>query len=188
MCRRLVESTPGRNLDLARPAKDWQSASPPFRPLRPQISYMRARRMVGVTLFGWLAGCGGGSEQAVGHETVSDAALDGLFALAHDGASAVARDGSSGIAHVFVVAMENESIGQIYGDMTDAPYINGTLIPTGARATSFPSQCSASRTTFGWKPALTPSPTTPSRPTPLLPRPTARPAPRISLRRSVTRA
>lgn len=45
--------------------------------------------------------------------------------------------GAGPIGQVFVVAMENENLGQIYGDATDAPYINGTLIPTGARATDF---------------------------------------------------
>ena len=41
------------------------------------------------------------------------------------------------VAHVFVVAMENENLGKIYGNATDAPYFNGTLIRTGAWATSF---------------------------------------------------
>jgi phosphatidylinositol-3-phosphatase len=85
--------------------------------------------MVGAVLLGWLAGCGGGSEGAGRDVAVSDAA--------HDGPSAAAHDGSSAAAHVFVVAMENENIDQVYGETIDAPYINGTLIPSGARATSF---------------------------------------------------
>lgn len=45
--------------------------------------------------------------------------------------------GAATVQQVFVVAMENENLGQIYGDGADAPYINGTLIPQGARATDF---------------------------------------------------
>ena len=77
--------------------------------------------MVGAMLLGWLAGCGGGSERPL-----HDASVNG-----------VTLDAASPVAHVFVVAMENESIGQVYGDIVDAPFINGTLIRTGARATNF---------------------------------------------------
>ncbi|HVZ85584.1 MAG TPA: alkaline phosphatase family protein [Polyangia bacterium] len=41
------------------------------------------------------------------------------------------------IAQVFIVAMENENIGQIYGNSSEAPYINGTLLPQFAHATGF---------------------------------------------------
>jgi hypothetical protein len=93
--------------------------------------------MLGAALLLWVAGCGGSSEGA-GHDlAAADAARDGSSALAQDGSSAAALDASSATAHVFVVAMENENIGQIFGDTADAPYINGTLIPTGARATGF---------------------------------------------------
>jgi hypothetical protein len=44
---------------------------------------------------------------------------------------------ASVIQHVIVIAMENHDASQIYGNMTDAPYINGTLIPTYAHATNF---------------------------------------------------
>src|SRR5512138_2085963 len=44
---------------------------------------------------------------------------------------------SSVIQHVFVIAMENHDASQIYGNTTNAPYINGTLMPAFARATSF---------------------------------------------------
>jgi hypothetical protein len=44
---------------------------------------------------------------------------------------------SSVIKHVFVIAMENHDASSIYGDTTDAPYINNTLIPTYAHATNF---------------------------------------------------
>lgn len=38
--------------------------------------------------------------------------------------------------HVFVITMENESAAAIYGN-SDAPYINGTLVPKYARANAF---------------------------------------------------
>jgi hypothetical protein len=38
---------------------------------------------------------------------------------------------------IFVIPMENESASAIYGDTTNAPYINNTLIPTAAHATMF---------------------------------------------------
>ena len=38
---------------------------------------------------------------------------------------------------IFVIPMENESASSIYGDTTNAPYINGTLIPMAAYATMF---------------------------------------------------
>jgi phosphatidylinositol-3-phosphatase len=41
------------------------------------------------------------------------------------------------IQHVFVIVMENHDASQIYGNTTNAPYINGTLIPTYAHATNF---------------------------------------------------
>jgi phosphatidylinositol-3-phosphatase len=44
---------------------------------------------------------------------------------------------TSVIKHVFVIAMENHDASQIYGNNADAPYINGTLVPTYAHATNF---------------------------------------------------
>jgi hypothetical protein len=41
------------------------------------------------------------------------------------------------IQHVFVIAMENHDSTQIYGNTTDAPYLNNTLIPAYAHATNF---------------------------------------------------
>jgi hypothetical protein len=38
---------------------------------------------------------------------------------------------------IFVIPMENESASAIYGDTTDAPYINNTLVPMSAYATMF---------------------------------------------------
>jgi hypothetical protein len=44
---------------------------------------------------------------------------------------------------VFVIALENQDAGNIYGNADDAPYINGTLIPRYARATAFSDELSA---------------------------------------------
>jgi hypothetical protein len=44
---------------------------------------------------------------------------------------------SSVIQHVFVIAMENHDASQIYGNTTNAPYINNTLIPQYAKASNF---------------------------------------------------
>jgi hypothetical protein len=47
-------------------------------------------------------------------------------------------DSSSGTGPViFVIPMENEGQAAIYGDTTDAPYINGTLLTTYAHTTMF---------------------------------------------------
>jgi hypothetical protein len=48
-----------------------------------------------------------------------------------------AASSASVIQHVFVIAMENHDSTQIYGNTTDAPYINNTLIPSYAHATNF---------------------------------------------------
>ncbi len=44
---------------------------------------------------------------------------------------------TSVIKFVFVIAMENHDANQIYGNTTNAPYINGTLIPQYSHATNF---------------------------------------------------
>src|SRR5262252_6448405 len=44
---------------------------------------------------------------------------------------------SSVIKYVFVIAMENHDASQIYGNTTDAPYINNTLMAKYAHATNF---------------------------------------------------
>lgn len=41
------------------------------------------------------------------------------------------------IKHVFVIAMENTSADQIYGNTTLAPYLNGSVLPRYAHATNF---------------------------------------------------
>ncbi len=51
-------------------------------------------------------------------------------------ASAQAISGSV-IQHVFVVAMENHDASQIYGNASNAPYINNVLLPSYASASNF---------------------------------------------------
>jgi hypothetical protein len=59
-------------------------------------------------------------------------------APAQDGSSpSMARDGGGSLQHVFVIAMENHDSGEIYGNKTDAPYINNMLLSMGAHATNF---------------------------------------------------
>lgn len=84
---------------------------------------MRGRGLARVVLVAAAAGgCGGASGPAG----------------ADNGAAGMAGTGGSpaSIAQVFVVAMENENIGQIYGNSGEAPYINGTLMQF-AHATGF---------------------------------------------------
>jgi hypothetical protein len=50
---------------------------------------------------------------------------------------------ASAIKVVFVIAMENHDARDIYGNTTDAPYINKTLIPTYAHATNFVDELSS---------------------------------------------
>ena len=68
-------------------------------------------------------GCGGGAPPAGTTGAAGGAGTDGAP--------------SAAIAQVFIVAMENENIGQIYGNSSQAPYINGTLMPQFAHATAF---------------------------------------------------
>jgi phospholipase C len=97
------------------------------------------RGAAATVLLAGALGCGPGSSS-------------GTPAPVPDGAAAAAdaavRGGEAGraqsLAHVFVVAMENENVSQVYGDDADAPYINLTLIPAYARATEFVDQFSAS--------------------------------------------
>jgi phosphatidylinositol-3-phosphatase len=44
---------------------------------------------------------------------------------------------ASAIQHVFVITLENHDAKDIFGNAANAPYINGTLIPSSARATNF---------------------------------------------------
>ena len=64
--------------------------------------------------------------------------LGNLFAFCLAGTLGISTaSGASVIQHVFVVAMENHDASQIYGNTTNAPYINNTLIPGFAHATNF---------------------------------------------------
>jgi hypothetical protein len=44
---------------------------------------------------------------------------------------------ASVLQHVFVITLENTDASQIYGNTTDAPYINSTLLPNYAHATNW---------------------------------------------------
>src|SRR5215831_4997726 len=73
------------------------------------------------------------------------ASSSGSMTAARDAAARGVEAGrGQNIAHVFVVAMENENISEVYGDDSGAPYINLTLIPGYARATNFVDQLPAS--------------------------------------------
>ena len=52
-------------------------------------------------------------------------------------AAATAASPATAVKVVFVIAMENHDAGEIYGNKTDAPYINNTLIPAYAHTTNF---------------------------------------------------
>ncbi|HVV50703.1 MAG TPA: alkaline phosphatase family protein [Polyangia bacterium] len=79
-----------------------------------------------VLLAGWL-GCG---EAGPGHAAPRPAD-------ANPSSTDAAAPGPAAVGQVIVVAMENEDIGEIYGDDTDAPYLNLTLVPGYAHATEF---------------------------------------------------
>jgi hypothetical protein len=96
---------------------------------------------------------------------------------------------TSVIKYVFVIPMENKPASQIYGNTTNAPYINNTLIPKYARATNFNDALPSlpSEPHYIWMEAGTMrSPTIPSPTTTHLHRPTARAARLTSSRRSRT--
>ncbi|HTA94370.1 MAG TPA: alkaline phosphatase family protein [Polyangiaceae bacterium] len=89
-----------------------------------------ALSMTGVGLMalcglGFMVGCGAADSSSAGSGPESAVATD---------SEAVT---TSVIKHVFVIAMENHDASQVYGDTTDAPYINNTLIPAYAHATNF---------------------------------------------------
>jgi hypothetical protein len=110
-----------------------------------------------------LCACGGGSSSAPSPSssrdggapgpTGDDASLEsdaGSNPLNHDAsgpppasdatAPSTVPDGGKGagtLQHVFVIAMENHDSVEIYGDKTDAPYINNMLLLMGAHATNF---------------------------------------------------
>jgi hypothetical protein len=59
-------------------------------------------------------------------------------------ASVSAAQTTTAVKYVFVIAMENHDARDIYGNTTDAPYINNTLIPQYAIATNFSDELAAS--------------------------------------------
>ena len=76
-----------------------------------------------------LIACGGGSSSN------PDASSGGDADSASGGDAAV--DTPVNARTIFVIPMENESASAIYGDTTDAPYINNTLVPMSAYATMY---------------------------------------------------
>lgn len=76
-----------------------------------------------------LVACGGGSSSN------PDASSGGDADSASGGDAAV--DAPVNARTIFVIPMENESASAIYGDTTDALYINNTLVPMSAYATMF---------------------------------------------------
>ena len=82
---------------------------------------LRSSSLLPLCALGLVSGCGQASP---------DAEPDSV-------ASASQAVTTSVIKHVFVVAMENHDAAEVYGDTTDAPYINGTLVPSYAHSTNF---------------------------------------------------
>jgi hypothetical protein len=79
-----------------------------------------------------LASCGQGVESEPG-----TGAGTGEGERAEPVASESAASTTSVIKHVFIVAMENHDASEVYGDKTDAPYINTVLVPDYAHSTNF---------------------------------------------------
>jgi phosphatidylinositol-3-phosphatase len=68
----------------------------------------------------------------------SDGSTNGGDGSSSGGDGSAANDGATGSDKViFVIPMENKAQTQIYGDMTDAPYINGTLLTAYPHTTNF---------------------------------------------------
>jgi len=63
--------------------------------------------------------------------------LHAADAAVRDAAASDAAVGTAGLQHVIVIAFENHDESSIVGNATDAPYINGTLLPAYASASSF---------------------------------------------------
>lgn len=80
-------------------------------------------------------GDGGGSVGSSDGATGPDSGARGD--AGPNGSDGGADSGSAKTSVVFVIPLENKSQTQIYGNMTDAPYINGTLMPAWAHTTMF---------------------------------------------------
>ncbi len=125
---------------------------PPFRPAASALA------VLGIA----LCGCGGGSSSSPtdagttdsgNRETGTDEGADSSSGVTNPDASAPMSDagstspgpeggsgdggGGGALQHVFVIAMENHDSVEIYGDTSDAPYINNMLLAMGAHATNF---------------------------------------------------
>ncbi len=79
---------------------------------------------------GLVMGCGAADETQETQASNDPAAQEATGAVSEAATSSV-------IKHVFVIAMENHDASQVYGDSSDAPYINNTLIPAYAHATNY---------------------------------------------------
>ncbi len=82
---------------------------------------LRSSSLLPLCALGLVSGCGQASPDAEPDSVASES-------------QAVT---TSVIKYVFVVAMENHDAAEVYGDTTDAPYINGTLVPSYAHSTNF---------------------------------------------------
>jgi phosphatidylinositol-3-phosphatase len=100
------------------------------------VALLRAMKAF-ISIFVIAAACGpssgGSGGDAGGH---GDGKSSGDANRPVDGARGT--DGSSSAQRtIFVIPMENESASAIYGDTTNAPYINNTLMAISAHATNF---------------------------------------------------
>jgi len=95
----------------------------------------------------FLIACGSAQDQGTDSGTTApDGATPPADAASGPDASPPPTDGSTpeedaapppATKVVFVIPMENQDYTKVIGDSTDAPYINGTLVPTYATASSF---------------------------------------------------
>ncbi len=83
-----------------------------------------------LSLFAFACGSSGGGGDDT-HEGTVDAAIHGNTDAAIDAPAAKV------IRTIFVIPFENKANSQIYGNTTDAPYINSLLASTAAHATAF---------------------------------------------------
>ncbi len=101
---------------------------------------VQSRSVRGALLALAVASCGGGAERpaAADGQAAATSASDAGPADAGRGAPPPSDAGGGQAAgpHIFVIPMENESIGAIYGSAS-APYINGTLLARYASADNF---------------------------------------------------
>ena len=94
---------------------------------------------------GSMAVAGAGGSMSSGPGGSGGAGVSGVSAGGAPGSPAatpghgVVTIPSSGrhIPYVFVLALENDDAGGVYGNQTAFPYLNGEILPRGARATDF---------------------------------------------------